>query len=142
MYRRAVVEEVDPVSVRVRVRFPDADGMVSWWLEVMQKRSHGDRSYWLPDPGEAVAVLMDERDEAGVVLGAIYSTADPPPVASADKRHVTHRDGALFEYDRAAHRWVVAIPAGGRVEIRVGAGTSIVLDDAGVRVAGPRIDLN
>jgi len=141
VYRRAIVEAVDAATARVRVRFPDADAMVSWWLEVLQQRTLGDRSYWMPDVGEAVAVLMDERDEAGVVLGAIYSAADPPPVTSADKSHTVHKDGAVFEYDRATHTWTVAVPAGGRVAISVG-GTSIVLDDAGVRLVGARIDLN
>lgn len=141
MYRRAIVEAVDPATARVRVRFPDADGMVSWWLEVLQQRTLGDRSYWMPDVGEAVAVLMDEQDEAGVVLGAIYSSADPPPVASADKRHTVHKDGAVFEYDRATHTWTVAVPAGGRIAISVG-GASLVMDDAGVRLVGARIDLN
>ncbi|WP_169732827.1 phage baseplate assembly protein V [Azospirillum halopraeferens] len=141
MYRRAIVEAVDAATARVRVHFPDADGMVSWWLEVLQQRTLGDRSYWMPDVGEAVAVLMDERDEAGVVLGAIYSAADPPPVTSADTRHTVHRDGAVFEYDRAAHTWTVAVPTGGRIAISVG-GTSLVMDDAGARVVAPRIDLN
>lgn len=143
MYRRGIVSAVDPATARVRVRFPDADDMESFWLEVMQHRTltGGDRAYWLPDPGEAVAVLMDEQDEAGLVLGAIYSTADPPPVTTADKHHVTHKDGAVFEYDRAGHVLLVSVPAGGRIELRVG-GVSIVLDDAGVRVRGPRIDLN
>ena len=33
----------------------------------------------LPDLGEQVCCLMDENDEAGVVLCAVYSSADPPP---------------------------------------------------------------
>lgn len=143
MYRRGIVKAVDPATARVRVEFPDADGMVSYWLEVAQRRTlaAGDRDYWMPDVGEAVAVLMDEQDEAGVVLGAIYSSADPPPVSSADKRHTVHKDGAVFEYDRATHTWTVSVPAGGRIAISIG-GSSIVMTDAGVRVSGPRIDLN
>lgn len=142
MYRRGIVEAVDAATVRVRVRFPDADNMVSWWLEVLQPRTLGDRSYWMPEAGEAVAVLMDERDEAGLVLGSIYSTTDPPPVASADKRHTVHKDGAVFEYDRATHTVTVAIPAGGRIVMSVGDGTSLVMDDAGARLVGRRLDLN
>lgn len=143
MYRRGIVSAVDPATARVRVIFPDADDMESYWLEVMQPRTlaTGDRSYWLPDEGEAVAVLMDENDEAGVVLGAIYSTADPPPVTSRDKHHVVHKDGAVIEYDRAAHVYRVSVPAGGRLELSAGA-TSLVLDDNGASLKGPRINLN
>lgn len=142
-YRRGIVSAVDAAGVRARVKFPAEDDMESFWLEVLQPRTlaSGDQSYWLPDVGEAVAVLMDDNDEDGVVLGALYSSADPPPVTSADKKHEAHRDGAVFEYDRAAHVWRVSIPAGGRIEITVGA-SAIVMDDAGVRLAGARIDLN
>jgi phage baseplate assembly protein gpV len=37
------------------------------------------------------------------VLGAIYSSADVPPVNSADKFHLAFKDGARFDYDRVAH---------------------------------------
>jgi phage baseplate assembly protein gpV len=47
--------------------------------------------------------LKDERDEAGVVLGAIYSDVDRAPVNSADKFHLGFKDGTAVEYDRAAH---------------------------------------
>jgi len=57
----------------------------------------------MPDIGEQVVCLMDLRDEAGAVLGAIYSEADVPPVNSADKFYLGFKDGARFEYDRVAH---------------------------------------
>jgi phage baseplate assembly protein gpV len=38
-----------------------------------------------------------------VVLGSIYSSAGTTPVQSADKWHITMKDGATFEYDRSAH---------------------------------------
>src|SRR5260370_5931168 len=46
---------------------------------------------------------MDLRDEDGAVVGAIYSSADVPPVNSADKFHLAFKDGAHFDYDRVAH---------------------------------------
>lgn len=143
MYRRGIVSAIDAATGRARVKFPADDDMESFWLEVLQPRAlaSGDRAYWMPDVGEAVAVLMDDNDEDGVVLGAVYSSADPPPVTSADKKHETHKDGAIFEYDRAAHVYRVSVPAGGRIEISIGA-TSITMDDAGISLKGARIDLN
>jgi phage baseplate assembly protein gpV len=46
---------------------------------------------------------MDLRDEAGAVLGAIYSNADLPPVNNPDKFHLTFKDGTSVDYDRGAH---------------------------------------
>jgi len=85
------------------VVFPDYDEMISWWLPVVFFKTQDDKAYWIPDIGEQVVCLMDLRDEAGAVLGAIYSSADAPPVNSADKFYLGFKDGARFEYDRVAH---------------------------------------
>ena len=77
--------------------------MLSYWLPLVVPKTQNDKAYWLPDVGEQVVCLMDERDEAGVVLGAIYSQADGTPVQSPDKFHLGFKDGAAMEYDRSAH---------------------------------------
>jgi phage baseplate assembly protein gpV len=77
--------------------------MLSYWLPVVVPKTQNDKAYWLPDIGEQVVCLMDERDEAGVILGAIYSQADSTPIQSADKFHLGFKDGAAMEYDRAEH---------------------------------------
>lgn len=99
-----IVTAAAPATCKVRVQFSDNDGMVSDWLPVMQKKSLRDKAYWMPDLGEHVVCLMDENEEFGVVLGAIYSDADATPVSSQDKYHVAFDDGTTIEYDRAAHK--------------------------------------
>ena len=101
--RLGIVKDQDPSLGRLRVAFNEYDHMLSYWLPVVVPKAQNDKAYWLPDIGEQVVCLMDERDEAGVVLGAIYSQADPTPVQSADKVHVGFKDGTAMEYDRAAH---------------------------------------
>jgi phage baseplate assembly protein gpV len=102
-FRVGIVQAQDPVHAKVRVVFPDYDEMISWWLPVVFFKTQNDKAYWIPDIGEQVVCLMDLRDEAGAVLGAIYSSADVPPVNSADKFHLAFKDGAHFDYDRVAH---------------------------------------
>lgn len=132
-----VVTEADPANCRVRVQYDDNEGVASYWLAVVQRKTLGDRDYHMPEAGEHVACHVDEHTEEGVVLGAIYSAADPAPADSADKRHVAFKDGAVFEYDRNAHRLIVSLPDGqaritigkeGCVEIQ--GATTIVLHDA------------
>lgn len=139
MYRRGIVTRTEPATCRVRVRFPDRDDVESWWLEVVQAKTLRDKAYWMPDVGEHVAVLMDENGEAGAVLGAIYSSADPPPVDSQDKDHVTFDDGGVMEYDRATSTWSVSIPAGGTLRFQVG-GSVLEITDAGWTVVTPDVD--
>lgn len=99
-----IVNAIDQAACKVRVQFQDADSMVSDWLPVMQHKTLKDKFYFMPDLGEHVVCMMDENDEAGVVLGAIYSEADAPPANSPDLYHVTFSDGTVIEYDRAGHK--------------------------------------
>ena len=101
--RLGIVKDQDPSLGRVRVVFDEFDQMLSYWLPIVVAKTQNDKAYWLPDLGEQVVCLMDERDEDGVVLGAIYSQVDTTPVQSADKFHLGFKDGTAMEYDRASH---------------------------------------
>lgn len=111
MFRIGRVSQLEPATCRVRVAFDAEDGVTSYWLPVLQRRTLGDRTYWMPEVNEQVACLLDEHGEDGYVLGGIYSRADPPPVDSADRAHIATKDGAVLEYDRAAHRLTVDLSA-------------------------------
>ncbi|HXN14240.1 MAG TPA: phage baseplate assembly protein V [Candidatus Acidoferrales bacterium] len=102
-FRVGIVQAQDTAHAKVRVVFPDYDEMISWWLPVVFAKTQDDKFYWIPDVGEQVVCLMDLRDEAGAVLGAIYSAVDVPPVNSADRFHIAFKDGANFDYNRVTH---------------------------------------
>jgi phage baseplate assembly protein V len=125
-----LVDAVDEQRMRVRVRLPDLDNLVTAWLPVLTRKSLRDKDYWLPDIEEHVAVLLDANGDDGVVLGALFSQADPPPVTSRDKWHKRFSDGAEFEYDRSSHTLAVR---GGVRQVIVEAGDSILLK-AGTKV--------
>jgi phage baseplate assembly protein V len=111
---------VDAVTCRARVTFADRGNMESHWLDVLQLNAGANQDYRLPDVGELVGVMMDEHDEAGCILGALYSKRLAPPSADGDVRMARFSDGAVFSYDRAAH--VLAIDLGsGTAEIAAGA---------------------
>lgn len=126
-----VVTATDPAAVKCRVQFDDHDGMESYWLPVLHHKTHQDKSYWLPDVGEHVCVLMDDNAEFGVIIGAIYSEADAPPVISLDKHHTRYQDGTWIEYDRATHQLTVHCT-----------GDILVVSETRIILQAPRIDLN
>ena len=130
MFRVGLVKQQDVQGARVRVAFPDRDQMLSFWLPVLFPKTQDDKAYWIPDLGEQVVCLMDEHDEAGAVLGAIYSSADATPVQSADKYHLAFKDGASADYDRAAHKLAVTLPAGATMNVSAN-GASIAIDSGG-----------
>jgi phage baseplate assembly protein V len=131
MFRVGIVTTQDVPNARVRVTFPDRNQMSSWWLPICVPKSQNDKAYWVPDIGEQVVCMMDEHDEDGAVLGALYSTADQPPAGmTADKWHVTMKDNATFEYDRSSHALAVSLPSGGTVSITAN-GAAIQIDASG-----------
>ena len=103
MLRFGIVTNIDELKACARVQFNDSDGMVSYWLSVLQVKTYKDKFYVLPDMGEQVVCLMDKNLEEGVILGAVYSGIDECPVISKDKVKVRFQDGAEFEYDRKEH---------------------------------------
>lgn len=129
-FKFGTVSAVDAKTCRVRVRLPDYDNLRTAWLPVLMNKTLRDRFYHLPDIGEHVVVLLDAHGEDGVVLGAIYSSADVPPVDSGDKCHVRFADGATIEYDRARHALEIL---GGIESVRVEVGATIDLK-AGTQV--------
>ncbi|KKP40315.1 MAG: hypothetical protein UR30_C0005G0096 [Candidatus Peregrinibacteria bacterium GW2011_GWC2_33_13] len=103
MLRFGIVTNIDELKACARVQFQDSDGMVSYWLSVLQVKTYKDKFYVLPDMGEQVVCLMDKNLEEGVILGAVYSGIDECPVISKDKVKIKFQDGAEFEYDRKEH---------------------------------------
>lgn len=126
MYRRGVVSAVDPDTHRVRVKFPSKGDVESSWLDVPVDDALDDQQYGLPSLGAQVSVILDEREEEGCVIGAIYSKADVPiGTKNTDVRRWTFKDGAVFEYDRESNTWTVDVPDGGAINIKVGGNATI-----------------
>ncbi len=101
--RFGIVTQVDGSRPQVKVYFEDLE-MESHWLHVPQDGTAENRTYkMLYRKGTQVAVLLDPYGEEGVVLGAIYSDVDPPPVTDPAKWHKTFEDGTVIEYDTKTH---------------------------------------
>ena len=91
------------------------------WLPWVAPRAGGDASWWAPEVGELAQA---------VVLAVVYSDAHPAPASSSapspDKHLTRYADGAVVEYDRAAHKLWAALPAGGAVEITAPEGVKVI----------------
>lgn len=99
-----LVSKLDYLSCRVKVRLEEFEGLETWWLKVPQRHTKATKSRPLmPEIGEQVAVLLQRDGVNGVVLGGIYSTAEPPPVTDEDTEFVRFSDGTTASYNRQAH---------------------------------------
>ncbi|CAE6784714.1 hypothetical protein R69658_04240 [Paraburkholderia aspalathi] len=79
----------------------------------------GETSDWLaPSIGEGVMLLCPSGDPSqGIALRGFYSEDFPPPSTDPNKHVRKYRDGALVEYDFAAHSLTANLPAGATVLI-------------------------
>jgi|ERR1700756_2740625 len=140
MFRVGIVQAQDVPGVRVRVQFTDRDQMVSGWLPIVQPATQNDKVFAIPDLGEQVVVHMDSQDEDGAVLGSVYSSVDTPPGGmTADKRHISFKDGAFIEYDRNLHAFKMTLPSGATMAITAGNTTIQIQADGKVHINAPDI---
>lgn len=106
LLRFGTVTSVDAKTGTAKVRFDDADGLVSMPLRVIQDRTLKDKHQHLPDVGEQVACVSSGQsrgNEEGVVLGSFWSEADASPAHDAHVDYHMYADGTEIEYDREKH---------------------------------------
>lgn len=119
-----------------RVRLPDGDGMVSAPLRIVQRRTLKDKDQCFPDVGEHVACLFAGQGmEQGLILGAVYSTADPAAGQDAHMGYYQYEDGTILSYDRNAHKLVANVQ--GEVEVKA-TKTATVEAEEGITATTPR----
>lgn len=133
------VAELDASRARVRVQ---AGPILTAWLAFATVRAGPDCTWHAPEPGEQVVLVAPCGDlNQAVVVGSLYRDAHPPPADSADISRTEWKDGAALAYDRAQHHWRLSVPGGGKIVLEVGP-SKIEMSDAGIKITGPRIDLN
>ena len=96
---------------RARVRL--SPKLTTTWLRWVTPRAGDARTWWAPSVGEQVTVLSPGGNlAAGVIVPSIYSDAYPAPTDNS-ALHTTHYpDGAVVQYDHAAHALTANLPGG------------------------------
>lgn len=120
------VSSVDGKTCTARVTFPDKDDLVSADLPILQMGSKNLEGYWMPAVDTQVLCLFlpnpaGKGINKGFILGAFYSTADPPP-------------------EKNTETWCQKFPDGSY--IRVENGTIEIHGASAIKITAPRIDLN
>ena len=144
LIRWGTIEAADYDAARVRVR---CGTVVTDWLPWITARAGGDVSWWAPEAGEQVIILSPSGETGqGVVLVGVFQSAHPAPANNPDVARMVFKDGAVIEYDRAAHKLAATIPgdvdvqATGNIDAKAGQNATI---EAGSRafLTAPQIVL-
>lgn len=102
---------------KCRVQFQDGQGMNSFELSTIQKRTLKDKDICMPDVGEPVACLFSGQGcEQGVCLGAYYNEREADPEQPAHMDYKKYEDGTEIWYDRESHRLVAKVQGDCEVE--------------------------
>lgn len=129
------VVALDTARARVRVQ---AGLITTGWLPFATMRAGEDRTWHPPEPGEQVLLVAPGGDlNQAVVVGSVYRAEHPAPADSADVSRTLFKDGAVMDYDRLQHHWRLAVPAGGKIVLEIGA-TTLELRDDGTTLTTPR----
>jgi phage baseplate assembly protein V len=101
--------EVKGAKARVRL----GPTLTTEWLKWATRRAGSTRTWSAPTLGEQVIVFSPGGDlTRGIIVPALYSQAFDAPETS-DSIHTTHYpDGAVVQYNHAAHALTATLPGG------------------------------
>lgn len=143
-FRTGLVSAIESVPpYRVKVTFPDRDGMETQWLPVLVPKIMVDKFFWQPDIGEQVAVVMDEHDENGYVAGSVPSMVDAAPTGLGPSIvFIQFADGTTLQYDRTTSILTISVSPSGQALIQTADGLSVVtVADNAISVDSAAVDI-
>ncbi|MDE2101151.1 MAG: phage baseplate assembly protein V [Patescibacteria group bacterium] len=128
-------KSVDVSNGTCIVVFPSLGNLESMPLQFGGRRTNANKDWEPPEVGAAVACLMDDRYEHGVVICEIYSTKNlPPSGATATQWSKTFSDGTVLKYDTATKALTASVATGGTVTITASGDitlNNVVIDSGG-----------
>jgi phage baseplate assembly protein V len=102
MLKFGIIEECQPDKGLYRVRI-DEDDIKTKFIPVVVPNSKSTKFEAPLEVGEHVALLMDERAEDGIIVGAIYSEADKPENGAGENVwRTTFADGSYIKFDKSS----------------------------------------
>ncbi|WP_409021275.1 phage baseplate assembly protein V [Caballeronia sp. LZ032] len=140
----AVDLSTNPPTVRVSVGDPDDTdnpGLTTNWIPFFAARAGATREWNPPTVGEQVMLFCPMGDPAqGVALPGIFSDAAPAPVQSPTVHTTVYPDGAVMQYDHAAHELSATLPVGATVKVIAPGAVTVQTQTATVKADSITLD--
>lgn len=124
LFRLGTIAEVDHATARVRVQ---SGGLITTWLPWLALRAGASSTWDPPSIGEQCLLLSPSGQTANAVaLVGLYSDQHPANGDRPGLHRRTYADGAVIEYDSAAHRLRATLPEGGITDLTSTGGINII----------------
>lgn len=102
--KRGEVTEIDADGNRYRVKFPDEDGVQSFWLDGPSGATSGKKSRGaMFKVGSQVWCMVDWKGEDGCVVQGAFNKTDKTPNTVSENDHEAYEDGSMAEHDPVTH---------------------------------------
>lgn len=138
LVRKGVIMAIDHSAATCRVSSGD---LQTNWIRWMAVAAGETRDWNPPTVGEQVLLICPGGDPAdALALRGIYSDDAPAPSNAAAKHVRIYPDGAVIEYDHAAHALTATLPAGGSVAITAPSGVTVTTETATVVATSVTLD--
>lgn len=110
LIRVGTIADIDHDAQRVRVR---VGKNTTDWRPWATSRAGDAKTWWPPSKGEQVILLSPEGNfDHAVILPAVYSDQFAPPSTNPAHHTTRYPDGAIVQYDSAAHALNAMLPEG------------------------------
>jgi uncharacterized protein involved in type VI secretion and phage assembly len=140
-----VISQADPQGEsRVQIQIDaekDGDAREMWARIVAAGAGDSRGVSFLPEIGDEVAVVFEEGDpRRPLLLGGLWSSADPPPdEVEGDRRSIVTRSGIRIEFEDDDVALTISTPGGNTVRLRDAEGDCTIGDANGNTI---RLDSN
>lgn len=126
----------DAKTNRIRVTIHETK-LQTFWLQVPQGRTKNTRRRSPVELGTQVAIILRDDGVDGILLGALYSSVDAPPITDDDTDYIEYKDGTVIEYSPSSHELNVSLTQGGKLNIIAPGGTHIDTE-MGIEINAPK----
>ena len=118
--RMGTITDVDHSATPPLVRVQLTEKGSTDWRPYVELRAGKTGTWNPPTVGECVLFLSPNgMTEGGYALPGLPTESHPAPSADPNKTVTKYPDGAVVEYDHAAHKLKVTLPASGTADIEV-----------------------
>jgi len=118
--RMGTITDVDHSATPPLVRVQLTEKGSTDWRPYVELRAGKTGTWNPPTVGECVLFLSPNgMTEGGYALPGLPTESHPAPSADPNKTVTKYPDGAVVEYDHAAHKLKVTLPAAGTADIEV-----------------------